>query len=268
MRRCFDRDILADLPTVIAGHRVLPPPPQRVVAVFEHISRAAGQPLEPGISVLDFGAGAGRHVAEFRKAGYDAWGADQAFMSHEEGSVEIDFLRRVEPPDFALPFAASEFDFVYSTSVMEHVVDPGRALAEIARVLRPGRLSVHIFPSRWRPIEPHSYVPFGGRFQSFVVMRLWASLGIRNGFQRGLAATDTALQNVQYAKTGINYPTAVEWRLLAEPLFSSVAWAERDFIRATKGLSSVSRLVAPLLRVPGVERGYRGLHTRVLVLRR
>jgi SAM-dependent methyltransferase len=189
-------------------------------------------------------------------------------MSHEEGSVEVDFLRRVEPPDFALPFADAEFEFVYSTSVMEHVLDPGRALAQIARVLRPGGLSVHIFPSRWRPIEPHINVPFGGRFQSFAVMRLWASLGIRNGFQRGLAATETALTNVQYSKTGINYPTAVEWRLLAEPLFSSVAWAERDYIRATRGLSTVSRLVAPLLPVPGLGRGYRGLHTRVLVLER
>jgi SAM-dependent methyltransferase len=256
------------LPVTTAGDRVLPPPGQRVVSIFEEIARAVGQPLESGARVLDFGAGAGRHVGEFRAAGYDAWGVDQIHVSHEAGSVETEFLRRVEPPDYVLPFADAEFDFVYSTSVMEHVLDPGGALAEIARVLRSGGLSIHVFPARWRPIEPHMLVPFGGRFQSFATMRLWARLGIRNGFQRGLPATTTALANTQYAKTGISYPTGREWELRARALFPEVEWSEPAYIRASQHVSRLSRLLARFADAPGVQRCYRTVHTRVLVLRR
>jgi SAM-dependent methyltransferase len=94
-----------------------------VVGVFEHIAQAQQHPLRKGARVLDFGAGAGRHVAEFRSAGYDAWGVDQSYISHEAGAVEEAYLRRVEPPDYVLPFERDEFDFVYSTSTMEHVLD-------------------------------------------------------------------------------------------------------------------------------------------------
>jgi SAM-dependent methyltransferase len=252
----------------VAGTRALPPPEQRVVAIFEHIAKQAGSPLDHGMRVLDFGAGAGRHVAEFRDAGYDAWGSDQEFTSHAQGAVETEFLRPVEPPDYVLPFDDGEFAFVYSTSVMEHVLDPGQALAQIARVLRPDGLSIHVFPARWRPIEPHMFVPLGGRFNSFQILRLWATFGIRNGFQQGLPATEVALRNAQYAKTGISYPTALEWRLRAEPLFSDVGWAERDFVRSTRGLRPVSRLLRRIIGLPGMEGLYRALHTRVLVLRR
>ena len=160
---------------------VLPEPSQRVVAIFEHIARHVGRPLAPGCRVLDFGAGAGRHVAEFRHAGYDALGVDQQFSSHAGGRVDERYLRRVEPPDYVLPFEDATFDFVFSTSVMEHVLDPGRALEEIARVLRPDGVSIHCFPSRWRPVEPHMYTPLGGRFSSYALLRLWAALGIRSG---------------------------------------------------------------------------------------
>jgi SAM-dependent methyltransferase len=254
---------------VSSGERVLPPPSQRVVPVFEAIAEAAGVPLRPDMRVLDFGAGAGRHVAEFRATGYgDAWGVDQSFSSHTEGAVETEFLRRVEPPDYKLPFGDDEFDFVYSTVVMEHVTDPGGALTEIARVLRPGGLSVHIFPARWRPVEPHMRVPFGGRIQSYWALRLWAGLGIRNRFQQGQRASEVALTNVQYCKTGVSYPTAHEWVLRARPLFSRVGWDEAAFVRATAPVSRASRLFAPLLRIPGAQLAYRGLHTRVLVLLR
>lgn len=245
---------------------VLPPPSQRVVGVFEHIALATGHALPAGADVLDFGSGAGRHVAEFRAAGYQAVGVDQQFTSHAEGSAPARYLYRVDPPDYVLPFDDDAFDLVFSTSVMEHVVEPGRALAEIARVLRPDGISIHCFPSRWRPVEPHMYVPLGGRFNSFAVMALWARLGIRNGFQRGLPATEVALRNVQYAKTGISYPTAREWRLRGEALFAEVRWAERSFIEATQGVSRVSRCVHPFVRVPGISSAYRAFHTRVLVL--
>jgi SAM-dependent methyltransferase len=249
----------------VGGELVLPPPRQRVVEIFEAIGRATGHSI--GVDVLDFGAGAGRHVAEFRAAGYNALGVDQQHASHTAGSAPAEYLRRVEPPHFTLPFPSGSFDFVFSTSVMEHVLDPGIALTQIARVLRPGGWSAHVFPSRWRPIEPHMYTPFGGRFNNFALLRLWALAGVRNGFQRGLPATEVALRNAQYAKTGIHYTTETEWRLRAQPLFAEVQWAERAYVEATAdGISRVSRLIRPIIGMPGMARAYRALHTRVLVL--
>lgn len=272
-RQCRKQRLSATVPAMApaaatAGPRILPPPAQRVVDIFEALAAAAGTPLTTDMRILDFGAGAGRHVAEFRDRGYDAWGIDQIFTSHSEGAVEEEYLLRVEPPDYRLPFDNGHFDLVYSTSVMEHVTNPSGALEEIARVLRPGGVSLHVFPARWRPIEPHMLVPFGGRIQSYWVLRLWAALGLRNGFQRGMPATDVALANTQYCKTGISYPTAHEWRLRARPLFTQVGWDEATFVRASRPVSRVSRALAPLMPVPGIERVYRGLHTRVLVLRR
>lgn len=245
---------------------VLPPPSQRLLSIFKTIGEFTGHEIGP--AVLDFGAGAGRHVAEFLAAGYDALGVDQHHTSHEPGAARPEFLRTVEAPDYVLPFPDDSFDFVFSTAVMEHVLDPGGALREIARVLKPGGWSVHLFPSRWRPREPHIHTPFGGRFNgSFTLFRLWALLGIRNEFQQGLSATEVALRNVQYARTGISYPAAAEWQLRAEPLFRDVQWAERPYVEATAaGISRLSRTVRPLVGLPGATRLYRGLHTRVLVL--
>jgi SAM-dependent methyltransferase len=251
-----------------AGERRLPPPEQRVAALLGAVAEAAGAPLTPGMRILDFGAGAGRHVGELRELGYDAWGVDQMFTAHEAGSVEDEFLVRIDPPRYELPFAEGEFDFVYSTTVMEHVTDPDVALAEIARVLRPGGLSIHVFPARWRFVEPHMFVPFGGRLQNYWAMRLWAALGVRNAFQRGMSATEVALSNAQYSKTGINYPSAHEWVLRARPHFSKVGWDEASFIRAARPISRIARFYTPLLRIPGAELAYRSFHMRVLVLMR
>jgi len=110
--------------------------------------------------------------------------------------------------------------------------------------------------------------PFGGRFNSYALVALWARLGIRNEHQQGLGATEVALRNVQYTKTGISYPTTREWRLRSQALFAEVLWAERAYIEAMQATSTISRFVAPLRAAPGIERLYRGLHTRVLVLAR
>jgi hypothetical protein len=101
-----------------------------------------------------------------------------------------------------------------------------------------------------------------------MLMKLWALLGIRNGWQRRMRPTDVALANVQFCETGSSYPTAAEWRLRAEKVFADATWAERQFVRASRPISRVSHAATPLLTVPRVERAYRGLHTRVLVLRR
>ncbi len=58
-----------------------------------------------------------------------------------------------------LPFADDEFDFVYSSSVIEHV-PPARRAAFASEVRRVGRGWFVQTPAVSFPIEPHSLLPF------------------------------------------------------------------------------------------------------------
>ncbi len=103
-----------------------------------------------GERVLDLGCGFGRHAFQAARLGarvvaldaqtdevtqvratigamVDAGeiGADQ-----DAGAVQGDALR--------LPFADASFDRVIASEVLEHIPDDGAAMAELARVLRPG----------------------------------------------------------------------------------------------------------------------------------
>ncbi|NOZ48418.1 MAG: class I SAM-dependent methyltransferase [Chloroflexi bacterium] len=57
----------------------------------------------------------------------------------------------------ALPFATASFDTVLSHEVLEHVRDDGQALAEMARVLRPGGRLILFTPNRLYPFETHGH---------------------------------------------------------------------------------------------------------------
>lgn len=57
------------------------------------------------------------------------------------------------------PFPDGHFDAVVSNQVLEHVRDADFFLGEIARTLRPGGFSVHLFPLRNALVEWHSLLP-------------------------------------------------------------------------------------------------------------
>jgi SAM-dependent methyltransferase len=65
-----------------------------------------------------------------------------------------------------LPFAPDAFDSVVSIQSIEHVPDPERVLAEVARVLRPRGRAIFVTPNRLtfgRPdeiIDPYHYVEY------------------------------------------------------------------------------------------------------------
>ena len=54
-----------------------------------------------------------------------------------------------------LPFADDSFDLILSNEVIEHVANDRAAVAEMARVARPGGRIVIFAPNRWYPVEQH-----------------------------------------------------------------------------------------------------------------
>jgi 2-polyprenyl-3-methyl-5-hydroxy-6-metoxy-1,4-benzoquinol methylase len=59
-----------------------------------------------------------------------------------------------------LPFDDHSFDFVFSSSVLEHVRDREAAFAELRRVLRPDGVMVHLMPSpTWKLLQLAFFYP-------------------------------------------------------------------------------------------------------------
>ncbi|MGH7893378.1 MAG: methyltransferase domain-containing protein [Candidatus Binatia bacterium] len=97
---------------------------------------------------LDIGCGRGWYIAALRGAGPRMTGID---MSIRQLAAAAEHLGRgvplVQGSVLALPFRNDAFDFAYVINVLHHVAPPAAqraALAEIARVVRPGgRVFVH-----------------------------------------------------------------------------------------------------------------------------
>ena len=72
-------------------------------------------------------------------------------------------------------------------------MDQEVAYAGINRVLKRGGAFLNIFPSKWRPIEAHINIPFGGVFTSRPYLKFWALLGIR-GLNQERCTVDEVLE--------------------------------------------------------------------------
>jgi len=86
---------------------------------------------------LEVGCGLGEFAARVQ----DDLGAEVVAIDSSPRMVELTRARGVDArvgDVQALPFADGEFDCVAANWMLYHVADVGRALAEIARVLRPG----------------------------------------------------------------------------------------------------------------------------------
>lgn len=91
-----------------------------------------------GADVLELGPGRGTGLMRVAlDAGVASYAAVDvvAYLSEAELPEGVDY--RVAP-DGTLPWPDATFDVVWSVSVLEHVRDPSRLLAEVRRVLRPG----------------------------------------------------------------------------------------------------------------------------------
>lgn len=160
------------------------------------------------LKILDLGCGKGDLVASLLARGHDAYGCDIAdsTASDFKSSAETDRLRAIALDPYRLPFDDGQFDCVVSTQVLEHVLDLESTFREIHRLLKPGGISLHTFPGRHVPVEPHVFVPFATVIRNHIWLYLWAALGVRNRFQAGKTAAEVARLNYAYLHAHTNYP--------------------------------------------------------------
>ncbi|WP_420622569.1 class I SAM-dependent methyltransferase [Candidatus Poriferisodalis sp.] len=106
-----------------------------------------------GDRVLDLGCGAGRHAFESVRRGCVTVASDRdpdelrsvtdMFAAMDDtGEIASQSAQRLAHAVVAdatsLPYADASFDRIIAAEVLEHIVDDERAIAELARVLRPG----------------------------------------------------------------------------------------------------------------------------------
>ncbi|TDC79194.1 class I SAM-dependent methyltransferase [Actinomadura sp. 7K507] len=111
---------------------------------FAHVTRYMVGPLldaagvADGTRFLDVGTGPGFVALEagWRGAAVSAMDAEPGMAETARRNVPGLDVRVAVLPE--VPFADGEFDAVAGNFVINHVGDPGRALAELRRVLRPG----------------------------------------------------------------------------------------------------------------------------------
>jgi SAM-dependent methyltransferase len=223
-----------------------------------------GHPIPAGARVVDLGCGNGNRVRALLDRGYDACGCDIRF---KEGPHRAELeaerrIRTIELEPYALPFESASCDFLFSEQVFEHVQNYDETLAEIARVLRPGGISLHVFPSRLRPIEGHVHVPFASVFRPDAWLLLWSRLGVRKPSQRGMDPHEVARQNKIYLDRHTNYLTRPAITAQVERHFAEYAFCERAALR----YSRLAKLYPFLRFLPGLGPTLSTFQTRVLLL--
>ncbi|MFN8484080.1 MAG: class I SAM-dependent methyltransferase [Anaerolineae bacterium] len=124
-------------------------------------------PLDPaGCRVLDVGSGSGGKSLLYSRLGAaEVVGLelDRRLVTRSAARLaalaETDSaagrVRVVHGDATRMPLPAATFDLIVSINALEHIVPPQAALAECARVLRPGGRAYLRFPPYWSAWGPH-----------------------------------------------------------------------------------------------------------------
>jgi SAM-dependent methyltransferase len=146
----------------------------------------------PGARVLDFGCGSGTVVRMLRREGYDAYGVDIDWPGADYGELEGKELPpgilRYYQEGARLPFEDNAFEVIVSDQVFEHVVPIEQTVHELKRVLAPGGVMYHHFPSRDVLREGHIGIPLAHRLPRGRTREIYTATLRRLGM--GVSAND------------------------------------------------------------------------------
>ncbi len=116
-------------------------------ALIDDLEVSVTEPLARGARVLEVGCGTGLILERIARVAERAEGIDLSPGMLEQARQRG--LSVCEGSATELPFADATFDLVYSYKVLAHVPDIEKALAEMARVTRPGGTILAEFYNPW-----------------------------------------------------------------------------------------------------------------------
>lgn len=216
--------------------------------------------------ILDLGCGSGKFVQSLIDAGYDAYGCDVSPKHNPSASLLHEGrIRLSSAADYQLPFDDGYFDAVISNQVFEHVADLESTLSEIHRVLRPGGMSLNLFPSRYRVIEPHVRVPGATLIRNKPWLWFWDVLGFRKPGFAGRSRRDVVAVNLNYLEGRTFYRRKKDLREISSRYFVKVQFREDLFLKNSPNKRGRS-LYAVAKALPFLFAVYRTFQSTVLVM--
>jgi ubiquinone/menaquinone biosynthesis C-methylase UbiE len=142
--------IAANVRASRALERRLPQARERMQLRYEEeVARRMNE--RPRLVVVDVGGGRTCHFAKYREPALETR-IVAVDVSPEELELNEDVdEKRVADATLDLPFGDGEVDLLVSRSVIEHLPDTDAFFRNCARVLKPGGLTMHVFPSKFSP---------------------------------------------------------------------------------------------------------------------
>lgn len=140
--------------------------------LVDHLIHKALEEVAPMASgrLVDIGCGTKPYAPVFAPYVSAHLGVDQAESIHGTGAVDL------IGSAYEIPLPDGSVDTVLSTSVIEHLEEPARSLAEARRVLTDGGLAIYTAPLIWHLHEqPRDFF----RYTSFGLKHLFEA----NGFE-------------------------------------------------------------------------------------
>lgn len=216
----------------------------RQIDMFFGVGKELGYRFRPDDRILDFGCGIGDTVALLLERKVDAfgvdamelWGSDhQSYWKRSEipPAWVTERLRKVDSDKYHIPFEDNFFDFCISSQVFEHVFDYEKVFSELGRVLKPGALSLHLFPGPWSPMEAHIHVPIIPLCRYSWWLWMWAWMGRRSERQLGMPWREVVQINHAIMQNN-NYPLRRALREAARASRLQISFAEDAYIRCSR----------------------------------
>jgi SAM-dependent methyltransferase len=186
----------------------------------------------PGEEILDLGCGSGAYTRELVERGATVVATE--FAPTALALAERNLGDLADRADFRLEDAQSltlpdaTFDKALLTEVIEHVPAPGMAIAEAARVLRPGGLLVVSTPSRFSPLN-----------LAYGVKRRIRGYGFNEhiheftpGSFHRMVSRHLRVEGLEFANFVLPYPADELYLRLGSPALAVLKLAEKALSRA------------------------------------
>lgn len=108
-------------------------------------------------TILDLGGGTGGYTVELAKLSKVVYGLD---FNMSKVPFKKDNIALLKGDATNLPFKDNSFDFIFCSSLIEHIQDQNKVINEINRILKHDQFCYLSYPPFYSPVGGHQFKPF------------------------------------------------------------------------------------------------------------